>query len=1712
MKSSLSRSLGLVSLLLLCMSVALLQSATMMRAALVFFTAPQAEQGITLLPSKDNIFFCLGDGTFSLGNITNDSTINLSIFEYPRVGTTTQITKAFYSANAQNRLPNALPALTAFEKGKIYHLVTDRTLTFQCGVGLVSGTTGTNAARPAPSVATQDTVTNPSVVVPQGQHPLFLTLNDPATFVKTGDTVIMVLTMKNIGQVELDNVGFSINLPDGYVIPTGGATGNCVGNDTNVTCTGYILGQNESMSFSFPFVVQDSAACGTQTAMARGNGQPKDNPSLSPSQSNVATWNVTCPGVTNPSGNSQGATPTNTTTQPNTTTQTQAPSSAAPTITATSPFNDKVSVELRTTASVKAPGSMDMRMVIRNKTNTALSGISYSMPARLSGTASVQPGQGCAIVGSAVICSNISIPAGSAYTATQRYSVAWNDCTIPPALHATVQKISAYGTPDLTVGTDIRWQWDCTGSTTVNNWAEISGNPPTHVTADLPFTWNMTVRNTSVGGINYWLSMAIPANTNYEPIGGCGQSGPNLMCGGDVLTPGKTQSTTIGTLTFPKSLCGQDIDLGTVRAINALGGGQIVQMGETQHFFTHVDCPVTVQASSAASSTPIIIIDDTFSASSAFSAAASSAAPSQPLSIILTGPSALQPNATAQYNLAIKNISSLNLQNVSFSFVFPSGISTDAVSNSDNCRINSMEMACANIVFQSQFGTNYTLPIKTLGNLPCTTLPLKVRVEAIGMIMESNTLSVQGCGGETPSVPTSLMTILNQPLGYLPKNTAQSLQMTVVTSNKGFSDGVLHAELPAGMNLSFPVNTFNAGTCTTSNNTMDCTGINRDPSKSVIYSLPFFISDAVNCGAAEYKVTFSYTEEGVRKELTKSPIIQLCGAATTATGPINQFSISAGNGVCATSDCRKVTIPVTLKNTSPNTATNVLISAKLDTSWGSGSLNGATCQIVDTTDRIFDCPGGPYLTIPAKSEATYSLMLMTTAPCPIYPARTAVLLQSAPASIFEEDYSDNSVYATIPAPCQNVVASASSSSAPINSGTGYCCVGDSCQASVSCSATLNECLASCGQHSSQSSAVSNVSSSRPLPLLQSIVVKDNNVTFTYTSNTQTCAHLLNSDKQITHSQNIFCDPQGPVTVPLSQMNSLFAVGRSFILCDGNNSEFCSNPVTVTQEAPTPPLIPVQVAAPTIDLSIAQDVAGMNGNTCMDSACSKLLVPVAIHNKGTGQAPDLRISATVDASWNTVTFLGLQCAQSSTIAPTGKKIFDCRGITIAGNLPNGIGMGMVLSRTTPCPVSNFKPDAVIQFTPGTQYAISAPNNALTTNLPVPCLGSTVSSRASSSAPTIYIPPSNPTSAPKSSSAPNLSIPPYIPVSSFLCGNGKVEAPEICDDGNKIDTDACKNNCTKNFNPQKCGNGVREGTEECDDGNQDKTDGCDYQCHAIALPAGSLTLDDVSVETTKDRTNGMLSISGKVSGLINPNSQMLYMYYDYPNSFPATAIPNAATFNFSTPVVYNKTYHPSIILLEHVNGFDHIITQKDLSPVTITPPEAGFSTKEHYGMFVTNHTVSGNFKIADPAKPGSFLTGTKAADQLCNLSAQEAGLSAPGTSVWHSTISNPHRQTFPLYNMRNEILALTEADLWSLQRNSLPATITNAFGVDVNGKAWTGSDGTGKVGTENCSGWSTNLMPYRGSIGTINGGGGEWYQSGIQNCPSDAYLYCVNDLTQ
>ena len=78
----------------------------------------------------------------------------------------------------------------------------------------------------------------------------------------------------------------------------------------------------------------------------------------------------------------------------------------------------------------------------------------------------------------------------------------------------------------------------------------------------------------------------------------------------------------------------------------------------------------------------------------------------------------------------------------------------------------------------------------------------------------------------------------------------------------------------------------------------------------------------------------------------------------------------------------------------------------------------------------------------------------------------------------------------------------------------------------------------------------------------------------------------------------------------------------------------------------------------------------------------------------------------------------------------------------------------------------------------------------------------------------------------------------------CGDGDAQATEACDDGNTIDTDGCRADCTRAI----CGDGVVfAGAETCDDGNAVSGDGCEPDC---ALPRCGDQIVEGPTETCDD----------------------------------------------------------------------------------------------------------------------------------------------------------------------------------------------------------------------------------------------------------------------
>ncbi len=98
----------------------------------------------------------------------------------------------------------------------------------------------------------------------------------------------------------------------------------------------------------------------------------------------------------------------------------------------------------------------------------------------------------------------------------------------------------------------------------------------------------------------------------------------------------------------------------------------------------------------------------------------------------------------------------------------------------------------------------------------------------------------------------------------------------------------------------------------------------------------------------------------------------------------------------------------------------------------------------------------------------------------------------------------------------------------------------------------------------------------------------------------------------------------------------------------------------------------------------------------------------------------------------------------------------------------------------------------------------------------------------------------------------------------CGDGVLEGPELCDDGNTDSGDGCDLNCIvePGFScPQggtpciaNCGDGLVVGSEECDEGDTDDNDGCSSTCMLEICGDGIIQLIEVCDDGNGDSGDG------------------------------------------------------------------------------------------------------------------------------------------------------------------------------------------------------------------------------------------------------------------
>lgn len=1146
------------------------------------------------------------------------------------------------------------------------------------------------------------------------------------------------------------------------------------------------------------------------------------------------------------------------------------------------------------------------------------------------------------------------------------------------------------------------------------------------------------------------------------PVGGtsgnCSGVGNEVSCQNFVLAPDERLMFRFPFLILPDARC------------DSLEQTRIAAQGHVQGLN---DLPMTysnfvgwtVSCTSASSSAASRMTEPTSSAPASFGASQASSAAASPLLATLSGPNGLQTDENATYTLVLKNTTTATtFRDLSFYFPFPEGITTDAQTTTPNCTVSATGFGCIGILLQPQLSLTLSLPLKTLSTLPCSVIPLKATATANGLKADSNTINVQGCTGNTPSASVVVSATINSEKGYLEKNVKHRLQLQIAALGTAFSGGTLRVFFPEGFETAEVDNSLAVGTCHQNANAVECTDISRSASTGVVYQIPFVIQDSATCGKANYTVTFTYLENGLEKTITKNQSMQLCHAAPVETGPLDRFSIETHDVTCLTADCRMVMMSATLKNTGPTPATNTIIAVNLDPSWKTVTLNGAPCLIIDLpgNKRMFDCPGSNYLTIPAGQEITYTLVMETDAACPLATPRTAVLVQSTPASVYEEDYSNNSVYATLPPACQNQP----------DGGDGG------------------------GMPAEEQPSITSIEISSDFNIVTATLSEDPGVRtlLAFEISREGSEEVLHNGGLVQAGQVITItgfarqlSEEGPGVYTLK-----FAACPERMNLEGAGiREGCGATFTKT-------------------IDYRPSVKPFTGSVTFYTAHSVTL----------------KISRTLDAyeyAFGSCTSAGVEKVSQGFTKNTAMVVSDLTPDTpYVCNLyivptPDG---GTILAKSANISIRT-KPDSNVQAIPRADVRVSMAGPQTATR------GSSVSYVL-----TVMNDGPDPTSAFTLMQQPQgLVFNPQL--SDARCAIETEGTPRLirCDIGTLQKSDVQKANLAftvdpntacdsvstvhaaaflTSFDPEQTNNGGGVLTKVACSAAGGGMVSC-YDQASVSAPEcgdGTVRLKNIShrLEKNSAGTATMYTLV-ELEGPYDPETDMVFLTV---GPFERGE-PNYGTINFSTNVAYGKTYERRLTISRRAqtatSTTSAIVLRTMLDPVTISPPTPVFSTQKTYGMFVTAAPVMGNLDTGDP-RIAKTLPWTARANLICNLAAQDAGLSPSNSAIWQATLTDSHAMKYPLYNMKNELLAETEADLWASNRGRLPALLTDQFGDDIYGSAWTGRDPTGTITTETCSGWSTKSNQYKGAIGVVNGGGTEWVQVKNQSCGLSAHLYCVS----
>lgn len=227
----------------------------------------------------------------------------------------------------------------------------------------------------------------------------------------------------------------------------------------------------------------------------------------------------------------------------------------------------------------------------------------------------------------------------------------------------------------------------------------------------------------------------------------------------------------------------------------------------------------------------------------------------------------------------------------------------------------------------------------------------------------------------------------------------------------------------------------------------------------------------------------------------------------------------------------------------------------------------------------------------------------------------------------------------------------------------------------------------------------------------------------------------------------------------------------------------------------------------------------------------------------------------------------------------------------------------------------------------------------------------------------------------------------------CGDGILNSPEACDDGNTNNSDGCNAHCAFEVGEAICGNGVLENQECCDDENTQDGDGCNSNC-TLGVKNNPPTAPLLS-EQPADRSTwspSRMYLSWQASSDPDPDDQIIYdVYFDEGNGLSPNATPYKTDISDNHFIIQSSTDNRATyfsntvtaIYLEPNKTYSWKVCARDRFNISVCSPERVFNTDDSIvGWWRFDEDQSGVICPANLGKVGA--AGGDEYESVCDYS--------------------------------------------------------------------------------------------------------------------------------